>query len=329
MSASSPAVAHAVRYDPEYAAAVAPFAGQPAPEHADVLALRRHTEELLHGLFRLRPWPEAVAQTPFTVASADGSGSFTLVRFALPHHLSRREPGPAVVYAHGGGMVACGVATFAPEIARSVLETDLPFWAVDYRLAPEHPAPAGAEDVFAALRWLQARAGEHGVDPARVVLAGDSGGGCVAAGACLLARDRGAAPPVAKMVLVYPMLDDRTPEANGPAWPVRPFLTWTERDNLLAWDAVLGKRRGKAEGVSIYEAPGRAEDLSGLPPTYIDVGGLDLFRDEDVAFAARLAKADVEVEFHLWPGVPHGFEGQEGVEVARLARAARFRAYRI
>jgi acetyl esterase/lipase len=174
---------------------------------------------------------------------------------------------------------------------------------VDYRIAPEHPHPTPVEDCYAALRWLADNAMTLGVDPGRIAVMGDSAGGGLAAGVCLLARDRGG-PSVAQQVLIYPMLDDR---ANPPDPHLLPFLTWTYDDNVTGWGALLGEGVG-TEAVSPYAAPARATDLTGLPATYIDVGDLDIFRDEDITYARRLADAGVPTELHLHPGCPHAFE---------------------
>ncbi len=175
------------------------------------------------------------------------------------------------------------------------------------------------DDCYAALRWLSEHAEEHGIDPARIAVMGDSAGGGLAAATVLMARDGRLHPPVAKQILVYPMLDDRTRTAS-PA--LTPFLTWRASDNVLAWDAYLG---GPGYEGSADTVPARAESLAGLPSTYMDVGGVDLFRDECAVYAARLAQQDVETEFHLFPGVPHGFEGA-GTAVARTARELRVKA---
>ncbi|KAK2049691.1 Alpha/beta hydrolase fold-3 [Colletotrichum somersetense] len=202
--------------------------------------------------------------------------------------------------------------------------------AVDYRLAPEFPGVVAAEDLFHGLRHLSSHATAWNVDAARIVLMGDSAGGGAAAGAALLARDRGLSPPLRRQVLVYPMLDDRTSLAEGS--PMRPLLKWTTNDSLLAWRAVLGEKAGRpeAEGVPLHAAPGRArvEDLRGLPKTYVDVGSLDLFRDECIGFVGKLTRADVEVELHAWPGLPHGFEGATDIGWVKKAREARNAALR-
>ena len=155
---------------------------------------------------------------------------------------------------------------------------------VDYRVAPEHPHPTPVEDCYAALVWLADRAPTLGVDARRLAVIDDSAGGGLAAGICLMARGRGG-PAVAQQLLIYPMLDDR---AVTPGPQLLPFLTWTYEDNLTGWGALLGDSAG-GDDVSPYAAPARASDLTGLPDTYIDVGDLDIFRDEDITFARRLS----------------------------------------
>lgn len=260
---------------------------------------------------------DPVTETKHEIPTFDGK-TITLTRFAQSHHLT---PGqalrPAVYHIHGGGMIAGSVEMYAPLCKRNVASWGVQVFAIGYRLAPENPAPGPVEDAYAGLRWLSEHAASLGVDAARIVLYGESAGGGLAAGAALLARDRGLRPPVAKQVLVYPMLDDRTRYGEG--WAARPFLSWTEADNRLGWSNYLGAERagrpneaGGSVGlvVAAHEAPGRAGpgELVGLPRTYVDTGGLDLFRDEDLRFAAALSEAGVEVEFHLYPGLPHGFE---------------------
>lgn len=274
------------------------------------------------------PPADPIIETKTEIQTFDGA-TITMTRFAQQHHHTTGAPlRPAVYHIHGGGLIAGRVENFAPAHRQNVVSWDVQIFAIGYRLAPENPAPGPVEDAFAGLKWLSENSLSLGVDPGRIILYGESAGGGIGAGTALMARDRGLSPPLAKQVLIYPMLDDRT--KYGPGWPVRPLLTWTESDNALGWSSYLGADKcGQEEAdVSVYAAPGRAkvEDLAGLPRTYMDTGSLDLFRDEDLRYAAKLLEAGVEVEFHLYPGVPHGFESSVKPSVVMRAIENRKRA---
>ena len=243
------------------------------------------------------------------------------------YHTPAGQPGSAVLYLHGGGMIF-GLEhlgrVYDLAVRDYVATSGVPMLMVDYRIAPEHPHPTPVEDCYAALRWLADNAVTLGVDPARIGVMGDSAGGGLAAGVCLLARDRGG-PPVAQQLLIYPMLDDH---ANTPDPQLLPFLTWTYDDNVTGWAALLGASAG-TDMAPPYAAPARATDLTGLPDTYIDVGDLDIFRDEDIAYARRLSDAGVPTELHLHPGCPHAFEIlARGADVSRRAIGDRIRRLR-
>jgi acetyl esterase/lipase len=210
---------------------------------------------------------------------------------------------PGLLWIHGGGMIFGSIDmedltcdAFAEAVGCVVV-------SVDYRLAPEHPHPAPVEDCYAALVWLAENAAELGVDPARLAVGGSSAGGGLAAGTALLARDRGT-PGLVFQLLVYPMLDDR--DATPSTHEFSGILSWSREHNLSGWKALLGDRVGGPD-VDHYAAPARAEDLSGLPPTLIQVGELEVFRDEDVDYAMRLLRAGVPTELHLYPGAYHGW----------------------
>lgn len=243
----------------------------------------------------------------------------------LPLFLYRRadvdQPGSAALFLHGGGMIM-GWHRVYDLLARAyVAASGVPLLAVHYRVAPEHQYPIPVEDCYTALVWIAKRATDLGIDPARIGVMGGSAGGGLAAGVTLLARDRGG-PPVAQQLLLAPMLDDRTAISDP---RLQHFLTWDYDDNSTGWGALLGDKAGR-EGVSPYAAPARADDLSELPPTYIDVGGLDIFWHEDLVYAGRLVAAGVPTEFHLHAGVPHGFEiFAPATEVARRAMDDRMR----
>ncbi|MEU7862598.1 alpha/beta hydrolase [Nonomuraea sp. NPDC049141] len=237
---------------------------------------------------------------------------------------------PGLYWIHGGGMII-GI----PEIDDAMMieyaeQLGVVIVSVDYRLAPEHPHPAPVEDCYAGLLWTAKNAGELGLDPARLAVGGASAGGGLAAATVLLARDRGG-PEVSFQLLVCPMLDDRniTPSSHEFAEAV----IWDRAANLFGWTALLGDRIG-ADDVSPYAAPARATDLAGLPPSFIDVGELEVFRDECIEYARRLVQAGVSTEFHLYPGAFHGFDGLvPDTELSRRARANRLaglkRAFRV
>jgi acetyl esterase/lipase len=194
--------------------------------------------------------------------------------------------------------------------------------SVEYRLAPEHPAPAPGDDCYAGLVWFAEHAAEFGVDPARLLMGGTSAGGGLAAATALRARDAGT-PRLAGLLLCCPMLDDRMTTVSSGQFG--DDLVWTRASNEFGWGALLGDRAGTAD-VSIYEAPARADDLSGLPPTLIDVGSADLFRDEDVAFASTIWASGGDAELHVWPGGYHGYElFAPGTALARETHEARRR----
>lgn len=216
----------------------------------------------------------------------------------------RTGTGPGVFHTHGGGMIIgdrfVGIATMVDWIDRF----DAVVVTVEYRLAPEFPDPYPVEDCYAGLVWTADHADELGIDPARLIIAGASAGGGLAAGVALLARDR-RGPDLAGQVLIYPMLDDRDETVS--TRQMAGVGVWDRTSNVTGWSALLGERRGTAD-VSIYAAPARATDLAGLPPAFIDCGSAETFRDEDVAYASALWAAGVQTELHVWPGGFHGFD---------------------
>ncbi|MET0986790.1 MAG: alpha/beta hydrolase [Steroidobacteraceae bacterium] len=233
-----------------------------------------------------------------------------------------------LLHLHGGGFVM-GV----PEIvdARNrwlVRETQCVVVSVDYRRAPDTAFPGALEDCYAALAWVYDNARELGVDAARIAVGGESAGGGLAAAVALLARDRGRIP-LALQLLVYPMLDDRTCTRTDTAAHFGEFI-WSRRSNEFGWRALLGREPG-TEGVSSYAAPARAQSLAGLPRTFIAVGGLDLFLEEDIDYARRLMQAGVPTELHVLAGAYHGFDMVPKAfvtrELNRHLRAALNRAF--
>ncbi len=238
-----------------------------------------------------------------------GAGAHSIaVRVYAPERAEQVSAGEdltgAVLHIHGGGYVLGSVALSHAQNLALTKDLDALVVSVDYRLAPEHPAPAALEDCYAVLCWLVDKAVEFGLDPARIAVRGESAGGGLAAALAQVARDRGG-PALVHQNLIYPMLDDRTCIAAQPAH-LGAFV-WTPRANAFGWRAWLGMAPG-AGIVPDYAAAARMDDLSGLPPAFIAVGALDLFLLEDMDYARRLAEAGVPTEFHVYPGAYHGFD---------------------
>lgn len=226
------------------------------------------------------------------------------IEVSVLRRIGRTGVGPGIFHTHGGGMIIGDRFVGLGQILPWIIEHDAVAVTVEYRLAPEFPDPYPVEDCYAGLVWTADHAAELGIDPDRLIIAGASAGGGLAAGTALLARDR-RGPALAGQVLIYPMLDDR--DATVSTAQIDGVGVWDRTSNLTGWTALLGARRG-TEDVSIYAAPARATDLSGLPPAFIDCGSVEVFRDEDVQYATALWHAGVQAELHVWPGGFHGFD---------------------
>ncbi|WP_432826848.1 alpha/beta hydrolase [Dactylosporangium sp. CA-092794] len=289
------------------------------PELSELLAEMPLNAELNPELLaQLRQYPSppfafAGERREVTVPAADGTPiPLTVFSPADP------TPGaPCVYWMHGGGMVM-GDRFAQIDIPLEWLER---FGAVvvtvDYRLAPESGGTTLVDDCYRGLLWTAEHAAELGIDPARIVVAGASAGGGLAAGVTLLARDRGT-PAVAAQVLIYPMLDHRNDTTSSRQFSGTPD-TWTREMNDFGWRSVLGGLDGAP--VPGHVSPAVAEDLSGLPATYIDAGTAEVFRDEDVAYATRIWAAGGQAELHVWAGGFHGFDAL--YPQARLSAEAR------
>lgn len=214
-------------------------------------------------------------------------------------------PRPAILHIHGGGHVigkARSELRYLQQLARNL---DCIIVTVEYRLAPETRYNGSVEDVYAALLWTYRAADEIGVDRTRIALLGESAGGCHAALLAIAARDRGEVPLVLQ-ALIYPMLDDRT----GSTRQMPPFIgriLWDGPANRYGWKSFLGVEPGSAD-VPAGAVPARIERLAGLPPTFIGVGGVDLFVSEDIDYARRLTEAGVPTELLVVPGAFHAFD---------------------
>lgn len=298
------------------AAAMAEFPPLPA---GDVAGRRAALDAMVGAFFANLPVASDVEVAAHQIAGHRGE-QIELRVFSK----ADTAPGALAIYLHGGGMIQGSLDLYDPLLRNLTSSSGVTIAAPEYRLAPEHPHPTPVEDCYAALVWASENAAELGCDPARIGVAGESAGGLYAAAVALLARDR-SGPALARQILIYAALDDRncTPPDLVPS-----PLMWTYDDNITAWGALLGNTRGGPD-VSPYAAPARAENLSGLPPAHLMVGDMDIFRDENITYAARMSAAGVPVEFHLVPGAPHGFDFiAPNAEISRRAHADEIRALR-
>lgn len=212
--------------------------------------------------------------------------------------------GAALVWIHGGGMLTGRAAQDDRVCSALARKLGLVVFSIDYRLAPRHPFPAALDDCYEAWQWLLGAAHTQGVDTTRIAIAGQSAGGGLAAGLAQKILDDGGVQPAA-LALFCPMLDDRT--AAREELDALNHRIWNNKSNRSGWSAYLGKPAGTAE-VPPYAVPARRENLAGLPPTWIGVGDIDLFREESQEYARRLNAAGVRCQLHLAPMAPHAFE---------------------
>ena len=221
-----------------------------------------------------------------------------VVRIYKPTGVSGSLPG--IFFIHGGGMIMGSIETENHKAAMLCETIQSIVVSVEYRLAPENPHPAPVQDCYQALVWMTKNATELGFDTDRLAIVGGSAGGGLAIGTALMARDQ-EFPKLSFQMANYPMIDDRneTPSSKE----ITDVGIWDRKANIEAWNWYLGGKNADE-----YAAPARAIDLSGLPPTFIDVGELDLFRDEDIEFAKRLLQAGVTTELHVYPGAYHASE---------------------
>jgi acetyl esterase len=210
-------------------------------------------------------------------------------------------PAPCAVWIHGGGFFQGSIFEGPSQALESAQMLPLVAVDVEYRLAPEHPAPAAIEDCYAALCWVHENAQELNVDPDRVIIGGGSAGGGLAASLALMARSRGG-PKVTFQVLEIPELDDRLETPSMREFVDTPM--WNRPSAERSWQWYLGGDHDA--NTSEFAVPSRVIDLSGLPPAYISVMQFDPLRDEGIEYASRLLQAGVAVELHAFPGTFHG-----------------------
>lgn len=308
-----------VPYDPALEPGLATFIDtvEPFPLRADtILASRAHFARIMPAL------DEIVGDRPVRVEhhSAPGPPGGEDVTLTVLRPQAGVRDAPGIYGIHGGGMVLGDRFFGAGELIEQVLRFGAVATTVEYRLAPEHPAPAAAEDCYAGLVWFARNARTFSVDPNRILVTGASAGGGLSAAVALMARDRGG-PSLAGQLLDCPMLDDRNTTVSSRQYDG--IGAWDRNNNDTAWDALLGPLRG-TRAVSPYAAPARAADLTDLPPAYITVGSAEVFRDEAIDYASRIWACGGSAELTVWSGGYHEFTGfSPEAEVSRAAVAAR------
>lgn len=259
----------------------------PPADLSDPVIARKHLAELVHSA----PAPDATALTieDHTV-HADSD---------VPVRIYRPQPATgAIVWLHGGGFVMGDLETEHPWAIRVANGSGAAVISVGYRRAPEDRFPAALDDAYAALVWAAAHAPDLRVDPERIAVGGHAAVAGLAAAVALRARDEGG-PPIRFQLLNQPQLDDRQQTWSARTFTETPFMT---RDKVAAsWRHYLGDGAATA-----YAAPGRADDLAGLPPAYVATAELDPDRDEGIEYGLRLLQAGVPVELHQWIGTFHG-----------------------
>lgn len=306
-------------YDPE----LAPWIDMlPQLSFADIEQAREMAAALASQI------PPYAPSAPIDVRSVSlpGSGDAPDVPARIYTPTGRDGESPCLLYLHGGGFAFGTLDTFEPIATRIADEIGAVVVAVGYRLAPENPFPSGLDDCYTALLWAAHNAAELGIDVERVGVGGESAGAGLAAALALLSRDRGG-PALCFQFLIIPELDDRLDTPSMRQFTDTPV--WYRANAEFSWDYYLGGTgiRG-GESVSMYAAPARAADLSGLPPAYVAVSDIDPLRDEGLSYAHRLIQAGVATELHHFPGTFHGSGAIADAEVSRRMAAEQLNALR-
>ncbi len=284
------------KLDPELAKAASVF---PNSDWSDPLALRA-SREAFEAEVKAQIRTDGVRIEERQLPGLNGEPDVT-VRVYRPESAEGKLPG--LLHFHGGGYV---IGNLDSEHATSVAFARMGVYvlSVDYRLAPEHPYPAGLNDCYGALLWLAENAVAENVDRERIAVYGQSAGGGLAAAVALRARDENG-PSLCFQFLGMPELDDRLQTVSMQQFSDTPV--WTNGAAVKSWEYYLGAqlRRG-GEDVPYLAAPARAQDLSNLPPAYVTAMEFDPLRDEDIEYGLRLLQAGVSTELHTFPGTYHG-----------------------
>jgi len=257
-------------------------------------------------MLRNVPNPPVLDAPPFNevFVSRGGSEGDLRVIIIMPDIKAPPQGLPALLYMHGGRFVFGSPETILPTMQQLATDVGCVIVLPSYRLAPEFPFPAALDDNYFALTWMHEQAKELGIDASRVAIGGDSAGGGHAAVLNIAVRDRGEFSPVYQF-LIYPMLDDRTGSTHPAEAQTGEFI-WTVENNIFGWSAYLGRAAGGSH-LPKGAVPARQEDLSGLPPTLIATGNLDLFAQECAQYGERLLERGVSVDIEVFEGAFHGF----------------------
>lgn len=256
------------------------------------------TEYSQEGIPKLNP---AILREDRTIPGPQNAPDVLVRIYQLGEQCDKGAHAPAVLWIHGGGFGGRDLDNpiFHKILENVVLETGAIVFAVEYRLAPEHPFPAAINDCYAALKWVYSVSVEYHIDRDRLLIFGPSAGGCLATATALMARDKDG-PRLCFQILLVPTTDDRLITVSSQA--ITDPRIFNSKDVQECWDNYLGEIDGE---VSLYAAPARATDLSGLPPAYIAIADQDPLRDEGIAYAKRLMQAGIPTELHVFPGTHH------------------------
>jgi acetyl esterase len=288
-----------VTLDPDAAAVFKAFqeAGRPPYETVSPAEAREFYSQ---ARFVSNPEPPELDQVqPLTIPSPAGP---IPARIYTPKQLRKADGlAPCLVFFHGGGWVIGDMDSHDVVCRKLADEGELIVVSVDYRLAPEHKFPAAVDDAIAATKWIAEHAKQHGIDPSRLMVGGDSAGGNLAAVVAVAARD-GNGPAIAGQMLIYPAIDFAMTHASHREPETSILLT----HSVIQWfrDHYLN---GAADVHDWRASPSRATTLVGLPPAYVLTAGADPLRDEGDEYAHRLKEAGVAVTYRHFPGQFHGF----------------------
>jgi Esterase/lipase len=246
-----------------------------------------------------------------------------LIDLFLYEPANLQENAPCLVYFHGGAFALKEAHYHIRLVCDYALRTPCKVVFVDYRLAPKHVFPVGAEDGYASFEWTLANADSLGIDPRKIAVGGDSAGGAIAAGVTLMARDKGVVPGICYQMLVYPVTDARQTTESMRQYTDTPM--WNAKLNKKMWDLYL---KNGVEGPREYASPMEAASLDGLPDAYLEVAEYDCLRDEGIQYAEALRRSGVGVELHRTEGTVHGYDLEEKSDITLESKSRRIEALR-